>query len=70
MLIEYVLTRSRRNVSEAAGKRLIACKVAREVVVETRQELPETTAPDVEISPRTGKPKRRYKRRDMRAEDE
>jgi hypothetical protein len=28
-----------------------------------------TASMDAEISPRTGKPKRKYKRRDLRAED-
>lgn len=42
------------------------------VIDESDQPLPpvpyETKVEEVEVSPRTGKPKRAYKRRDMRAE--
>lgn len=64
MQIEYVVTRSKRTVPDAIGEALIYRGIARRV--ETRQIKAEE---DVEISPRTGKPKRRYKRRDMRVED-
>jgi hypothetical protein len=63
MQIEYVVTRSKRTVSDAIGEALIARKIARRV------ETLEVKAEEIEISPRTGKPKRRYKRRDMRVED-
>lgn len=66
MRIEYVLTRSQRDVADHVGQALIARKVARRVY-ETRAMVAEPAA-DVEISPRTGKPKRQYKRRDMSAE--
>lgn len=65
MQIEYVATKSKRTVPDAIGEALIARKIARRI--ETRELKAE--APEVEISPRTGKPKRRYKRRDMRVED-
>lgn len=62
MQIEYVVTRHKREVPDHIGGTLIARKIARRV--ETR----DMKAEDVEISPRTGKPKRKYKRRDMQAE--
>jgi hypothetical protein len=65
MQIEYVATKSKRTVPDAIGEALIARKIARRI--ETRELKAEV--PEVEISPRTGKPKRRYKRRDMRVED-
>lgn len=65
MLIEYVATKSRREVSESIGQTLIKRKLAR-AVYQTRQMKPEE-AP--EISERTGKPKRKYRRRDMKAEE-
>jgi hypothetical protein len=37
--------------------------------VEEADDSDESTDEDVEISPRTGKPKRQYRRRDMQAED-
>lgn len=67
MLIEYVATKSRREVSESIGAVLIARKIARPVY-QTRQIEPEPPIGG-EISARTGKPKRQYKRRDMSAED-
>lgn len=69
MLIEYVTNRSRRNVSEAVGRALILRKIARGVY-DTREMKPEALpiqAEAVEISPVTGKPKRKYRRRDMQA---
>lgn len=65
MQIEYLTTKSRREVSEAAGRALIKHKIAR--AVETPHV--ELTAEPDEISPRTGRPKRQYRRRDLRAED-
>lgn len=64
MRIEYLASKSQREVSDSIGKTLIARKLARPVY-QTRAIEPE---PEVEISERTGKPKRRYKRRDMTAE--
>lgn len=61
MQIEYVVTRHKREVSDAIGEALIARRIARRV--ETREMEAEE-----EISARTGKRKRRYKRRDMQAE--
>lgn len=77
MQIEYVATRSRRNVPDAIGETLIKRKIARRVY-QTRQMTAEPPAPpedqfihadEPEISARTGKPKRKYRRRDMTAED-
>lgn len=77
MQIEYVATRSKRTVPDHIGQALIARKLARRVY-QTRQMKAEqdsdvveslSTADDIEISPRTGKPKRQYKRRDLTAED-
>ena len=67
MRIEYVANKSQRTVPDEIGKVLIARKLARRVY-ETREVKAEEPAPEVEISPRTGKPKRRYKRRDLTAE--
>lgn len=65
MLIEYVANGMKREVRDSVAEALIARKLAHRVV-ETR-EMKAEDAP--EISERTGKPKRRYKRRDMKAED-
>lgn len=67
MQIEYVANRSRRNVRDSIGEALIARKIARPVY-QTRQLTPEPADDAEDISPRTGKPKRKYKRRDMKAE--
>jgi hypothetical protein len=67
MLIEYRANRMQRNVRDSAARFLIANRIAR--AVESRQmraEAGDTVAP--EISPRTGLPKRQYRRRDMVAE--
>lgn len=64
MQIEYIVTRTRREVPDSIGEALVARKLARPVY-QTR----ELKSEDVEISPRTGKPKRKYKRRDLQAED-
>jgi|GEM_PF-3459472 len=58
MLIQYVVTKHRREVPDAIAKRLLAIRVA------TRVVLPGEAA---DIAP-TEKPKRQYKRRDMVAE--
>ena len=63
MQIEYLTTRSRRTVADAVGAVLVKRRLAREVY-ETRAVVAELE----EVSPRTGKPKRKYKRRDMVAE--
>lgn len=65
MQIEYLTTKSKRDVPEAIGKELVRRKIAK-AVYETRQLKPEA-AP--EISERTGRPKRQYRRRDMQAEE-
>ena len=67
MLIQHEATKHKREVSEEIGRRLIASRIASSVI----EPVYRTSAvePEVEISPRTGKPKRQYKRRDMRAED-
>lgn len=72
MQIQYTLTGAKRAVADHVGKALIACKVAR-AVYQTREIEPEPVSKfdaeeEVEISPRTGKPKRQYKRRDMQPE--
>lgn len=69
MLIEYVTNKSRRNVSQAVGNALILRKIARGVYPTTEmtpETLPSSPA-TVEISAKTGKPKRQYRRRDMQA---
>lgn len=68
MQIEYVANGMKREVLDSVGAALIARKIARPVY-ETRQITPEPAIQADEISPRTGKPKRVYKRRDMQAED-
>jgi hypothetical protein len=81
MLIEYVASKSRREVSESIGATLIARRIARPVYqvaalsaddaheIESVRYGDAEVAGAVEISPRTGKPKRKYKRRDLSAED-
>lgn len=64
MLIEYKANGMKRDVPEGIAKTLIARKLAKAVYL-TR----DMAAEEVEISERTGKPKRRYRRRDMTAED-
>lgn len=72
MLIEYRANKMRREVRDSIAKQLIARRIAT-AVVETRQmtaDIPRSVDDrDIEISPRTGKPKRQYKRRDMVPED-
>lgn len=70
MQIMYRTTGHTRNVEESIGRRLVASRIADAVKpkVVTRV-LKADEDEEVEISPRTGKPKRKYKRRDLRAED-
>lgn len=60
MLIE-LRNGKQKEVKEQLGNALVARHLAREIRAEEE--------PAVEISPRTGQPKRQYRRRDMRAED-
>lgn len=82
MEIQYRTTGHKRRVADSIGTLLVARRIAREVhapsqVYATRQIAAEDPAEELtidgptadEISPRTGKPKRKYKRRDMTAED-
>lgn len=62
MLIQYVANGSKREVSDEIGKVLIDRRIAR-AVYQTRQLTPD---PVVEV---TEKPKRRYRRRDLTAEE-
>lgn len=78
MQIRYVANGMIRRVREGIARTLIRRGLAREVP----QPQPEPVAPAVdltyetrelraedEISPRTGKPKRRYRRRDLGADE-
>jgi hypothetical protein len=56
-----------REVRESVGEVLIDRKLATRVY--RTRELVGDEPEEVEISPRTGKPKRKYKRRDLAAED-
>lgn len=56
MRVKYRANGMVREIPDNIARNLIA----RKIVVAVAEE---------EISPRTGKPKRQYKRRDMRAED-
>lgn len=62
VLIEYTKTGERREVAPIYADILEKAGAAHRVL-ETREMKAE------DISPRTGKQKRRYKRRDLRAED-
>ena len=81
MQIQYVANGSRRTVRDSVGRELVVRGIAREMrsdePSQDEQTQPTTVqgtakpakAPkDPNISPRTGKPKREYKRRDMRPE--
>ena len=74
MLIQYRANGMQREVRDSVGEALVSRNIATRVY-RTRhlaaKAEPETVEADepVEISPRTGKPKRKYKRRDMSAED-
>ena len=82
MHIQYVANGSRRTVRDSVGRELVGRGVARELRSEDPPQDEQTQVPSVQstakpakspkdpnISPRTGKPKREYKRRDMRPED-
>jgi hypothetical protein len=82
MHIQYVANGSRRIVRDSVGRELVGRGIARELRSESPLQEPATPAPKVQsaskpakapkdpsISPRTGKPMREYKRRDMRPED-
>jgi hypothetical protein len=81
MQIQYVANGSRRTVRDSVGRELVGRGIAREMRSEEPPQAEQTLAPAVQstakpekapndpnISPRTGKPKREYKRRDMRPE--
>lgn len=72
MQIRYAVTKHKREVPESIGRRLVAARIATEVrdpVYQTAAvKAEEPGAEEAEISPRTGKPKRQYKRRDLRSE--
>lgn len=68
--VEYVKTGKRKQMKPVFADALV--KVGAVVVVQEAAAQVQTVTRDVvpeDISPRTGKPKRQYKRRDMRAED-
>lgn len=82
MQIQYVANGSRRTVRDSVGRELVGRGIAREMRSEEPSEAEQEPAQAVQsagkpakpptdqnISPRTGKPKREYKRRDMRPED-
>lgn len=81
MHIQYVANGSRRTVRDSVGRELVGRGIAREMRSEEPSQEEQTPTPavhsvakpakapkDPNISPRTGKPKREYKRRDMRPE--
>ncbi len=78
MQIQYVANGSRRTVRDSVGRELVGRGIAREMRSDEQPQEDQTPAPSVKttakpadgtnISPRTGKPKREYKRRDMRPE--
>ena len=81
MHIQYVANGSRRTVRDSVGRELVGRGIAREMRSEDPSQDEQTQVPKVQstskpekapkdpnISPRTGKPKREYKRRDMRPE--
>ena len=81
MRIEYVANGSRRTVRDSVGRELVVRGIAREMRSDEPSQDEQTQAATVQstakpakapnetnISPRTGKPKREYKRRDMRPE--
>lgn len=82
MQIQYVANGSRRTVRDSVGRELVGRGIAREMRSEEPSQAEQAPATAVQIagepakaprdpniSPRTGKPKREYKRRDMRPED-
>ena len=67
MRIQYRANGMQREVRDSVGEVLIDRKLATRVYL--TRELVADEPEEVEISPRTGKPKRQYKRRDLAAED-
>ena len=65
MLVEMKLTGKVRDVTQAQADFIVKSKLGS--VYQARQVKAEPAGE--EISPRTGKPKRQYRRRDMKAED-
>jgi hypothetical protein len=61
MLIEFTRTGKQAVIPDKTARALMARNLVREVAAIRSDES--------EISPRTGKPKRQYRRRDMQAED-
>jgi hypothetical protein len=55
-----------REVRDSVGEALVSRNIATRVCL--TRELVDDEPEEVEISPRTGKPKRKYNRRDMSAE--
>lgn len=66
MRIQYRANGMQRDVRDSVGEALIARNLARPVY-QTRQVVADEPE-EAEVSPRTGKRKRKYKRRDMTAE--
>ena len=66
MLIQYRTTGHQRNVDDGVGRMLVRSRIADPVLEGGSVAV---AMVDAEISPRTGKPKRKYKRRDLRADD-
>lgn len=64
MRVIYKATGHSRNVSDSIGIELVSRGIA-----ESAESDDIEREPEIEISKRTGKPKRKYKRKDMRAED-
>ena len=62
-----------KTVKDSVGRALIKIGKATEKATEDAHEAPKyqtraLTSEKAEVSPRTGKPKRKYRRRDMQAE--
>jgi hypothetical protein len=56
--IRYRVTGHKRSVADGIGERLVKMRIAEYADLD-----------EAEISPRTGRPKRKYTRKDMQAED-
>lgn len=68
--VEYVKTGKRKQMKPVFADALV--RIGAAVVVQESVAQVQTVTRDVaaeDISPRTGKPKRKYKRRDMKAEE-
>lgn len=68
MLVEFLASKETREVSTEAAQTLVRAKVARVVEATDGSEVASTGEPVPNISPRTGKAKRVYRRRDLTAE--